>query len=276
MNAASSADIRSAAIVYCVGSLVPIETEVDAVGQDRGCRYHNNGGDLDIRPQPARGAYLGGSSPPPAPRHRCHRHGVTRSRRPGQSRRAGGYGSQGGPGRSGSPGLIAGSSARTPTTRTSAACPTRRQRPDHHLVTIRGIDHLLYRAACSSTDSSSALSKASSVRTDPLLQQDDRGPGRRTVGNIREDRDLWPSAVRPGPDHYGRRLEQSTTLTRRDRACSASGSDLDDAGGAVDQDRGARRHVGELGDCHDARDAQLARDDRGMAGRSRRAWSSAR
>ena len=68
VNAASSADIRSAAIVYCVRSLGADRDEVD-FGQDRGCEVPlRRGSDHHTRNEPA-AAYLGGefsASPAPA------------------------------------------------------------------------------------------------------------------------------------------------------------------------------------------------------------------
>ncbi len=77
-----------------------------------------------------------------------------------------------------------------------------------------------------------------------------------------------PSAVAPGPVHCAMRAASSRALPTARCACSASGDDRHRAAGTVDHHRRTGRHRVQPVHRHHARNAELAGDDRGVAGRA--------
>ncbi len=126
-------------------------------------------------------------------------------------------------------------------------------------------------SACSSTVGSSLLVEEAELgaeQPDPLHGLDARGLGRRAVGHVGEqlEREAVERGRRAGP--AGELLALTPALLDAGAGLVGVGALLDRAGLAVDDDEGAGRELHDPGGADDARDAELPRDDRGVAGRT--------
>ena len=126
-------------------------------------------------------------------------------------------------------------------------------------------------SACSSADGSSVrFRKHSSVRKRPTPSTgseaaEDADPPSATLASSLTG---VPSAVAPGPDHAASAARASWPAAPGASRIGGVGVELDGAGGAVDEHRRRRRELEGAGGADDAGDAQLAGDDRGVAGGS--------